>query len=875
MKHRLLASAIFAVLLTSCASGGGSSDNNGGGGVTVVPDFQPPAGHPEWSYQRNSINLDPAQANYTGRGVVVGIFDILPDMNYVPLQGQGNGSNPQVSDGQPSNITDQGDRHGTAVATVLLGKPWGAWRGGVAPGASLIFTNRGSAANIRQMTDRGMDVFNQSVQSSTVIGEGSDSAQRDYFQASGLLDAYRYFKDNGGIVVHAAGNAGRDQPNTNGAVPYYYPEMTNWITVVALDMQGTSIASYSNRCGLMAQQCLAAPGTWRLIWPTPGQPADFSYRWTGTSFAAPAVSGVAALVKEAFPWMNGTQIAQTLFTTATDMGAVGVDTTYGWGEVNAGRAVLGPAALTAKWDAFIPTGITSTFGNDISGVGGLSKDGNGTLVLDGHNTYQGGTFLNGGGLFINGSVAGNVLQTAGAVGGGGTIFGDLNQQGGALALTVGQTLNVAGTATLSGDVSLRPGANFTGNQTSSVFTANQINGQVQVRDDALFFDSSLTQVGNVLTGSVARRSGAQTVAQNGLGDATTARAAGNLDSVFAVSDAQGGGFTASQQQLLDNANNLRRSEVAAISLDSMAGQAHATARGMAVQTAEVQQHWITDRVRDAADTPNGGAWIMAGYQDGTIRPGNAFNADVRSDSIVGGIDKRFGDNFVAGVAVQKAETRSNFNRYGGSVDTDQAGLSAYGAWQPNDQWTVSGHASYSKLDNTVDRVILMGAGGLVQTKTDADLLSVGLRAERKLSKHLAAIGQFSHDRVKSDGFTEAGTTGFELVAAPSTAKNTTAGVGVLLHDGKEVAQVGWRFEGEVMYVRTLGKTDTGFNAAYADFQDAWFKVDGMDIARDSAWLSGSVSYKFNNQGSLFLSSYLQHNSNGSNTSFTVGYRKEF
>jgi uncharacterized protein with beta-barrel porin domain len=472
-------------------------------------------------------------------------------------------------------------------------------------------------------------------------------------------------------------------------------------------------------------------------------------------------------------------------------------------------------------------------------------------------------------------VTGNVLQTAGAVGGGGTIYGDLTQQGGGLALTVGQTLNVAGTASLSGEVSLRPGANFTGQQSSLVFIAGQINGQTQVRDDALFFDSTLTRVGNVLTGSIARRNGAQTVLTNGLGDATTARAAGNLDSVFMVSDAQGGNLSTAQQNFLDNANSLRRSEVAAISLDSMAGQAHATARGMAVQTAEVQQHWISDRVRAATETPRGGAWIMAGYQDGTIKPGNAFHADVRSNSIVGGIDKRLGDTFVAGVAVQKSDTHSNFDRFGGSVSTDQAGVTAYGAWQLNDQWTLSGHAGYSRLDNEVDRIILMGAGGRVQTQTNADLLSLSVRAERKLSDHLAFVGNLSHDRVKSDDFSENGSTGFELVAAASTAKNTTAGVGVVLRDGKPFAQVGWRFEGEAMYVRTLGTVDTGFDASYADFQGAWFKVDGMDVARNSAWLSGSVSYKFNHQGSLFLSSYLQYNTNGNNTSFTVGYRKEF
>ncbi|WP_204272324.1 S8 family serine peptidase, partial [Escherichia coli] len=54
--------------------------------------------------------------------------------------------------------------------------------------------------------------------------------------------------------------------------------------------------------------------------------------------AAPVVSGVAALVKEAFPWFTAHDLQQALLTTATPLGDSDV---YGWGLVNAGKAVLG------------------------------------------------------------------------------------------------------------------------------------------------------------------------------------------------------------------------------------------------------------------------------------------------------------------------------------------------------------------------------------------------------------------------------------------------------------------------------------------------------------------------------------------------------
>jgi hypothetical protein len=52
------------------------------------------------------------------------------------------------------------------------------------------------------------------------------------------------------------------------------------------------------------------------------------------------VSGVAALIKSAWPHLTARQIADIMFTTAIDLGAPGVDEVYGRGLVNAYRAVL-------------------------------------------------------------------------------------------------------------------------------------------------------------------------------------------------------------------------------------------------------------------------------------------------------------------------------------------------------------------------------------------------------------------------------------------------------------------------------------------------------------------------------------------------------
>ena len=55
----------------------------------------------------------------------------------------------------------------------------------------------------------------------------------------------------------------------------------------------------------------------------------------GTSFAAPLVSGVCALLLQIHPEWGPDQVLEALRSTALDLGAAGPDTVYGWGQINA------------------------------------------------------------------------------------------------------------------------------------------------------------------------------------------------------------------------------------------------------------------------------------------------------------------------------------------------------------------------------------------------------------------------------------------------------------------------------------------------------------------------------------------------------------
>ena len=229
------------------------------------------------------------------------------------------------------------------------------------------------------------------------------------------------------------------------------------IAVVAVD-KDRKIASYSNRCGEAAEWCIAAPGgeyperdpsvAIYSTWPV----SDGSYKAIdGTSMAAPHVTGAAAVVRSAFPYMNARQTIETILTTATDLGSPEI---YGQGLLNLGDAINGPMEFRYT-DVFdVDTqGYTSIWSNPISGPGDLTKRGEGTLVLTGNSTFTGPTTVLGGTLAVDGSIVSEIgVSGEGVLAGYGAVGTTIAGQGGAIA--PGSVLdpdNAIGVLTISGN----------------------------------------------------------------------------------------------------------------------------------------------------------------------------------------------------------------------------------------------------------------------------------------------------------------------------------------------------------------------------------------------------------------------------------------
>ncbi|CAK9885965.1 MAG: Extracellular serine protease [Candidatus Erwinia impunctatus] len=313
-----------------------------------------------------------------------------------------------------------------------------------------------------------------------------------------LLRSARFGK----LIIFAAGNENNyNQPVGEASLPWFFPDVTNNFIVVTNLTNDDQLNLSSTPCGYTASYCLSAPGT--EIYST-SMTLDFDLYistgeirlvpkydvLTGTSMAAPMVSGAAAIVMQRFPYMTAAQISSVLLTTATDLGDAGIDAVYGWGKLNLQSAIDGPKMFVTAADipaefyiegsynqtqfvANIPGigGIVEAgtpqarscltaecaydrWSNDISGHGGLTKTGSGTLELTGINTYLGPTLVNAGTLIINGSTVSDVsVQNSARLSG--------NGQLGSLTVNDGGTVapgNSIGVLSVARNVTFQPGS---------------------------------------------------------------------------------------------------------------------------------------------------------------------------------------------------------------------------------------------------------------------------------------------------------------------------------------------------------------------------------------------------------------------------------
>jgi len=178
------------------------------------------------------------------------------------------------------------------------------------------------------------------------------------------------------IYVWAAGNAGgyADQgvdfssPELLPGMAHYIPEIQGHSIAVASVDENGSISSFSSRCGVAQDYCISAPGgRITAAYPTSssdtgiyvGNPNDDNYSdciqdnscfavTSGTSFAAPFVSGGLAVIADYFEGQLGSkEIVDRLFATANKKGVYSDKAIYGQGLMDLGAATAPVGQVSA------------------------------------------------------------------------------------------------------------------------------------------------------------------------------------------------------------------------------------------------------------------------------------------------------------------------------------------------------------------------------------------------------------------------------------------------------------------------------------------------------------------------------------------------
>ena len=349
----------------------------------------------------NLINLGEAYANIygtngaaaagrPGNAVTIGFIDTGLDTQHSAFAGKRVSVEYLEGTYAGSDLASAGDRsHGTSVASIAAGvrQEWSSppvTSEGVAPGAPIrMFTiplgsgppavNAPTEDLLKELmiddpepyvaalnSALGVDVLNMSFGISGSIENYSEETLRAAFGKT-IETLAQEGRSDKTILVRAAGNEngspcvagspGCEGGFFNGSSPGFIaalqakiPELRGHsVAVVAtLPISGV-IAGFSNRCGIAAEWCIAAPGQSVLV-AFSGTRNDGSIARTlssrsGTSYSAPIVAGGLALMKQRFRnQLSNTQLLSRMFETANSSGIYADKAIYGHGLLDLGAA---------------------------------------------------------------------------------------------------------------------------------------------------------------------------------------------------------------------------------------------------------------------------------------------------------------------------------------------------------------------------------------------------------------------------------------------------------------------------------------------------------------------------------------------------------
>ena len=272
-----------------------------------------------------------------------------------------------------SSFTDD-NGHGTGVAAIAAGNITtnGGWMSGVAPKATIIAEKVLNASGSGYDTDVANGVVKAADAGAQVI-----NLSLSYIPTTAVINAMNYATAKGAIIVWAGGNSAaalNGGANTTGLTATTLSHLVFAGSVNA----NNGLSSFSNTPGSGSAVAGTTKVGYSSLWlMAPGEnivapgimygSGAYAY-WTGTSMATPVVSGALALLETTWPVLarNGTATS-VLFQTASDLGAKGVDSSYGNGLLNLTTAFQPLGTLTVTQANGTSVAVSNLTGSMLTG----------------------------------------------------------------------------------------------------------------------------------------------------------------------------------------------------------------------------------------------------------------------------------------------------------------------------------------------------------------------------------------------------------------------------------------------------------------------------------------------------------------------------
>ncbi|MBS0228395.1 MAG: S8 family serine peptidase [Proteobacteria bacterium] len=919
----------IALLLSACGGGGGGTVRSTPPPTTpttpTVPNFTPnvvndaslavnppaipvlagPASLPQYSRHLVLTNAAGALgAGLTGQGVTIGLLDTGVNGANPALQGRVTAHFTHVDPATNNTSVDDVVGHGTVVAEMAAGKGIGNWGGGVAQGAKIAVSriiddtpppDDGSGAGNEWHAGEGVGDYFAGINAELADAGAkilNNSWGGVYWSDPGVtteLDAaWRQFVvGRGGLIVFASGNSGTDpryagEPSDIARLPTLAndPDLAKgWITVGALDPDHpTQLTSYSQQCGSAMDYCLVAPGNVIFIDPQAkvGDASYSLYQGGGTSYAAPQVSGAAAVVWSAFPYFNNDQVRQTVLAASKDLGAPGVDPVFGWGLLDVTKAAMGPSNF-AWGDFSVAFSGNSVWRNSIIGSGGLIKRGTGILTLAEAGNFTGGTRVEEGGLDVRkglksnldissgatvwalGAFGGNVTSSGRFLVGAAaatTIAGNYSQSsGGNLGVWLGNPLKVTGSANIAGTMSIL-GVKSGYTTTSHETLLNAVGGVTGTFSDlkaapSVFLDAALAYDPNNVFLNINRIDVSKAASAMGLSASAQASAV-RVESAMTAIDVQltagmpGGLGTA----FINAAGALQQTPNAAqadLSLRSLSGEMHAASTALTFDSIDAGRRTLEQRMDRLQRTPTRvGGWYRDLSDSGQLAQAGFDSVGLDSSGEMIGNDWRLGSNAMLGIAISRLDQSTWLGTFGDHSRGRQHEVQLYGAaWRG--PWYVQAQFVNGDFQRRMQRNLLLGSlqdavSTQVAGRYQGLSASIGHRftfTDVGLTPYLGT----QYVTVVNDGFSEAGTSGFGLRANAWNASRWQAMAGVRAERGWRFGDVELRADARAEWQRTLTESGMLVDASYTGI-DQWAPLQGIALARRSQLFGFGLSALF-------------------------------